>query len=195
MKMLEQWYVTSLEDVGKLHIIDFNRLNGYWENNPARALKTIGSWLINRTCATYIECDLKQFPVHPGFQWEHVGNHEPLGQLYWNAFHNMFIGEIHFQDAPDFSGRIYFEERGSKPVHFEGDIGQVSASTFALDVLPTMHKDDIWISILDERHHLILEFLDDLTTLISKHMEKQYGLQEPKKRRAAIRKKQLSLFD
>lgn len=182
MKVLEQYHITTLVDVGRMKSFDFHRLNGLWEDNPVHAMQSVGNWLIGRAYVTLIEGDLRAFPEYPGFQWQHTGSsHEPLGRLFWNMFHATFEGELFFHDSPDFSGSMHFEADEDGPartVSFSGDIGQVSASTFAIDVLPQMEKGDLWISVFDERHHLIMEVLDDIGANLRKRLEKLYGLEE-----------------
>ena len=46
MEIVEQKHIASLRDIGHINIIDFNRCNGLWENNPVMALEIIGNWLI-----------------------------------------------------------------------------------------------------------------------------------------------------
>lgn len=140
-------------------------------------MQNIGNWMIGRTYLTHLEVDMRQFPEVPGFPaWDHVGTHHiPLARLYWNMFHATTPGELQFHDAPDFSGLLYLEQ-GKPPIAFQGDIGQVSLSTFAIDVLPQMHKGDLWISIIDERHHVLIEFLEDIGALIHGGVTRALGL-------------------
>ena len=76
---------------------------------------------------------------------------------------------------PDFSGTIIFDDP-KQEVSFWGDIGRVSASTFGVDVLPHVHKGDLWISVVSEEIHIVLDFIDDVGSLIHEHVAKRLGL-------------------
>src|SRR6266702_7478194 len=129
MEVIAQKIFKSELDIMKLNIIDWNCLNGSWRN-PADAVRTISSWFLGRAVYTIAREDLAEFPERddwPG--WKHVGRHERLGRLYWNAFYGSDMGTITFADEPDFSGTLIFP--GYKR-HFWGDIGKVSAQCFAM---------------------------------------------------------------
>lgn len=157
MKVLDQGFFQSDYDILKLNIIDWNRLNGTW-GNPGDAIRTITSWLVGRAGYTVLESDLHRYPVRndwPG--WEHPGDHERLGRLYWNCFHASHLGELHFSDAPDFYGRIVTQD-GEQQIW--GDIGKVSAQAFAI-TQKKMGKHDIWVSVLDDVREVVIESLTD----------------------------------
>src|SRR5437879_4304313 len=84
---LQHKLIRSENDILDLNIVDWNRLNGYW-NSPSGAVHTIASWFINTAHATRIEMDISKAPIRNDFPgWKHVGDHERIGQLYWNWFH------------------------------------------------------------------------------------------------------------
>lgn len=177
MEIVEQKYITSLRDIGRLNVIDFNRCNRYWENNFVRALEFIGDCLINRSAYTIIHEDMRIYPNRDDFpDWEHVGKtHRPLGKLFWNMFLALYEGRLLFHDMPDFSGIMLFDGPISQ-VNFMGDIGRVSASTFGIDVLPQMHKGDLWISVVSEDTHIVIEFLEDIGRILSERVSKVLGI-------------------
>ena len=150
-------------DVLSLDIIDFNRLNGHWSNS-ADALKTIFSWFDGMAVVTVAE--LQNYIKAPGRDdwpgWDHVGSHEDVGKSYWNWFWwNHPKGELYFSDAPDFYGKF---EDGSR---FWGDVGRVSASTFAY-TQKMLRKHDLWISLLgDGSRQVLIEPLVDINKLFS----------------------------
>jgi hypothetical protein len=59
-----------------------------------------------------------------------------------------------------------------------GDIGQVSVSTFVLEVLPRLRKHDLWVSVLNDRRQVILEPLVDLHDLIAESMDEEWEREE-----------------
>jgi len=126
-------------------IIDFNRLNAVWKNS-GDALKTIFSWFDNVATITKVRIpDFHDAPIRDDWpEWKNIGNHPQIGKAYWNWF---FLhherGELNFSDAPDFYGE--FEGGGM----FWGDIGKVSASTFAM-TQKGMSAGDLWISLLED---------------------------------------------
>ena len=149
-------------DFLKLDIVDWNRLNGYWENT-GDALYSISSWLINTSRYTIIATDLHQAPSMSDFPgWDHVGGHESIGKLYWNRFHAYQKGTLVFSDAPDFYGTI---EDAHKGIHrFYGDIGKVSPSTLA-HTQRHLLAGDLWISVLNTQKQVIIEPFVDLVQL------------------------------
>ncbi len=174
--MVEQKHITSLRDIGHINIIDFNRCNGLWEDNPVYALEVIGGWLIGKAAYTIIHADLHAYPERNDFpQWEHIGNHKPLAKLYWNMFHATFQGTLTFHDMPDFSGKIILDDP-KREATFWGDIGQVSASVFGVEVLPQMHKGDLWISVISMDTQIVLEFLEDVGMLIHDRVANILGI-------------------
>ena len=144
--------ITSIKDILNLHIIDFGRLNGCWENE-LDAMETIGSWFINKAVVTQMK--IKDFhhspPCDKPFSWQHIGGHVSIGKRYRDWFDWVHPEEeLNFGDSPDFWGRI-----GDQM--FWGDIGKVSASTFAL-TQKGMGAHDLWISLLgDGSHQVIIE--------------------------------------
>lgn len=179
MKILKQAEIRSASDFSKLRIVDWHRLNGYWQNDVTMPLSVISAFLSNHATYTLIEDDLTVYPVRDDWpNWVHAGNgsHERLGRLYWNMFYACFGGEgtLIMGDMPDFQGTLAFP--GTQPVKFFGDIGQVSASTFVLDVLPKFTFHDLWITVFDEKHHLILEIQGDIQRVLSERMEEVFGI-------------------
>jgi len=144
MEIITQKLITSPFEILEADIIDFNRLNGVW-NNSGDALKTIFSWFDHSATITKVRIpDFHEAPVRddwPG--WDHIGHHAEIGQAYWNWFHLHKKGTLNFSDAPDFYG--VFEGGGM----FWGDVGKVSASTFAM-TQKGMSAGDLWISLLED---------------------------------------------
>lgn len=172
MKILEQGTIKDSYDIMKLNIIDWNRLNGSW-SNAGEALKTITSWFKGRAQYSIVEYDLTIAPNRNDWpEWNHIGNHERMGRLYWNTFKGREIeGEtLVFSDAPDFYGKmVAFEGCSRKFVDFWGDIGRVSAQAFAI-TQKSMRAHDIWISLPDEKHQIIIEVQSDIKALYAYHM-------------------------
>jgi hypothetical protein len=153
-------------DILEADILDFNRRNGYF-NNSGDALKTIFNLFDRLAVITtlYIPA-FQDAPIKDNWSgWEHCGNHTQYGQLYWNWFFQEHPGaQLTFSDSPDFYGVF---ESGSL---FWGDIGQVSASTFAM-IQKGMGKHDVWISVKgDGRVHTIIETLVDIPDLLARSM-------------------------
>lgn len=161
VEIIEQGIIMSAQDLARFSIINWNRLNGYWGNNPARALGVVDRWLAKRVGYTRARIDMKRFPERSDFpEWEHLGTpHKRLGQLFWNAFRAMEIGELKLADSPDLEGMLFMD--GYRNVPFLGDIGEVSASTFIFSML-RLNAGDLWISVPDAFHQIILEPLVNL---------------------------------
>lgn len=164
MKVLKQALFTDPFEIMELGIIDWGRLNGTWPNEGA-AVKTIGRGLLGNATYTSIERDLRGYPERadwPG--WQHAGNHEYLGRLYWNMFRATFPhSELVFADEPDFYGTI---REGGIEQSLWGDIGRVSAQCFALTV-GRMRPGDLWVSVLDEQRQVIIESHHDYQQAIT----------------------------
>lgn len=143
----------SPNDLFKLNIIDWNRLNGYW-SNPLEALQSVGSWFTNTSHYTVMAIDITKAPQRTDFPgWDHVGHHEQVGELYWNWFHANHKGELHFSDSPDFYGNFQVDEG---KCGFYGDIGKASPIALA-SIQKQMVLGDIWISIVNEEKQVIIE--------------------------------------
>ena len=169
VEIVRQGIIESEYDLTDLQIIDWSRLYGYWRH-AGDAIHAISSWFIWRAMYTVVKCDLRQAPDRddwPG--WKHVGHHEQLGRLYWNTFHYTQKGSLSFRDEPDFSGVLDFEDEGQGQVHFWGDIGKVSAVTFA-HIQKCMTKHDLWISIPAYDCQVIIEAADDIRALWMKKL-------------------------
>lgn len=161
--IIDQRMIYNSQDVLKLKIIDWNRLNGYW-NNPAEALDAITSWFAGNAYYSIIEHDIRAAPQRDDFPgWKHVGAHEEIGELFWNDFHDRLNGKLTFSDSPDFYGELYGED-GKVGNLFWGDIGQVSASAFA-HTQKQLSAHDLWISVLSETRQIIIEPLIDINSL------------------------------
>jgi hypothetical protein len=151
----------SASDIGRLDIVQWNQVNGYWGNNPARAMTVIDRWMSKRVGYTLVKVDMQEFPVRDGFpEWAHTGSpHDAVGRMFYNTFHATQKGELTFTDSPDLEGTIFME--GYRNVPFLGDIGQVSLSTFIFSML-RLNAGDLWISVPDAYHQVILEPLANL---------------------------------
>lgn len=158
-QILQQGMIKSPSDITTLHIIDFKRTNGYYNNDIFLAIDIVSKWLVDTTMYTIVELDLKQFPKRDDFPgWKHVGGHVPIGQLYWNFFQYQFgddSPELYFADMPDFTGS-FLDDNGIQRNVF-GDIGEVSVSTFMLEAVPYMQAHDLWVSVINENRQVILE--------------------------------------
>lgn len=157
VQIINQKLVTSPMDLLGLNIIDFNRLNGYW-NNTGDALTSIFSWLENFAVVTIYQInDFDQAPKRDDWpEWLHVGHHSHVGKKFWNWFlwyHPE--AKLYFSDEPDFWGE--YPDGGL----LCGDLGLVSASSFLL-AQASLGKGDVWISVLNGGHkHVMIEILAD----------------------------------
>lgn len=155
MAIIEQGRIRSGRDLLRLGIIDWNRLNNYWDNAD-EASSAIASWL-DGAAAMYgvIDHNLSDAPNRgdwPG--WKHIGHHPEMGRMYWNYFYHNHKGTLHFSDSPDFQGTLQFKDGSS--ARFWGDIGQVSASTF-MHTIRMLNTNDIWVSVIDSCTQIIIE--------------------------------------
>lgn len=170
MAIIESKLIESVYDLVDLRIIDWNRLNGYWDNE-LEAMETIANRFIGRATYSVIECDLYKVPYYRDrseLQWTHVGDsHWDLGYLYWNHFLFRDIGTIRFSDQPDFRGKFSFKDGST--AQFWGDIGVVSASTFA-HTQRGFRPGDVWISVLDSKTQVVIESHVDLHDLLVDHL-------------------------
>jgi hypothetical protein len=107
---IKQGMIKSASDISRLGIVDWNRLNGYWENDVTTAIAILNIWVAGHARYTIAHVDLTQFAERddwPG--WSHVGTqHKRIGRLYWNMFQSSFAeaGTLAFADAPDFQGAL-----------------------------------------------------------------------------------------
>jgi hypothetical protein len=164
VQIIERKMIESVYDLTDLGIIDWHRLNGYWRNE-ADAIEAVASWFIGRAEYSIVQCDLTKYPMldKEQFKWKHVGEgHWQLGYKYWSYFKQRNIGTIAFGDQPDFWGEFLFKD-GHK-ARFWGDIGNVSASTFAR-AQKWMREGDLWISVLDDFRQVLIEAQEDLAEL------------------------------
>ncbi len=161
-KIIRSEWIKSRNDLWELDFIRFQGgLNGYWRN-PEEAMDTIASWFVGRAVYSIVDVGdgFYTAPERTDFpDWKHVGNHVKVGKQYWNWFHQCSGAdeELHFSDSPDFWGRL-----GSNS--FWGDIGRVSASALAF-TQKQMGEHDLWISILDTSHQLVIETQKSLRDL------------------------------
>jgi hypothetical protein len=164
MKLKTQKQIKTKDDIFELGIIDFNRLNGVFQN-PNDALNTIFSWYELGAIVSIIDCsdiwgEVKTRNDFPG--WKHVGTHVEVGKKYWDFFWANFEGLentwLQFSDSPDFQGAIEGKT-------FWGDIGQVSASAFAISQ-KQMDKGSLWITIIDNGNtHVLIESLVNIVDI------------------------------
>ncbi len=172
--IVEQETIRSSDDISKLNIINWSRLNGYWDNNPARVMQFITGWLMNKATYTIAHVPLRTYPAlatWPG--WKQGGRQEELGRLFWNSFLAAGKATLTFSDEPDFEGTMQTDAR-PEPFQIYGDIGKVSASTFAF-TLARMREGDLWISVLDEETQVILELLFDLRDAVESFLDEQFS--------------------
>jgi hypothetical protein len=179
MGIIKQGVISSVEEIGSLKIMDFSRCNGVWQNNPVTAMKVAEKWMVGRMRYTILEIDMSKYSQRndwPG--WKHTGHHEPLGRMYWNCFfaNDNGHGVLEFSDSPDFAG-TFCSSKSEKETRFYGDIGQVSASTFLIDVLPRMDESDLWVTVLNKNTQVILEPLCDIGDMMKKSMLDFLGIE------------------
>jgi hypothetical protein len=161
-------------DLMALNIVDWNRLNGYWDN-PAEALETLSSWFVGTSYYTVVDLDITKAPERDDFPgWEHVGGHERIGKLYWNWFHASLKGKLVFSDSPDFYGEIQI---GDKIQHFWGDIGKVSPFALA-QTQKSMDIGDLWISIVSTKQQVVIEPVVSLVNLWGEILWEKYPCPE-----------------
>jgi len=167
-KIIKSKLIESPMDIIELDIIDFNRLNGYW-NNSKEALDTIFSWFNGIASATIMKFDnYFDAPKRDDFpNWKHCGYHEEIAQEYWNWFFWNYPNpnnKLYLSDSPDFHG--IFEKH-----FFWGDIGKVSASAFAM-TQKQMGMHDLWISLLGQGDwHVVIEPLVSIIDLWDKGLK------------------------
>lgn len=143
-------------DLARLGIVDWHRYKPYWKS-PQHVIESVGSRFVNGFNFMVVEMDLREFPKRDDFpKWNHIGNHEIYGRLYWNHFHYTFEGDLQFDDAPDFSGTIFYKDRIPSEYRFWGDIGQVSPITF-LETWRFLAPHTLWISVLNEDTQVIIQ--------------------------------------
>jgi hypothetical protein len=172
--VIEQGIISTSNDLCKLQIIDWHRLNGDFENNPARAVQLATNWLTLKATYTIAHIPLRTYPTRndwPG--WKQGGQQESLGRLFWNAFLATRRGTLTFSDEPDFAGSYQATSR-PEPFQVYGDIGQVAASTFIF-TLAHMSEGDLWISVLDEETQIILELLFDLQNAVATFLDELFA--------------------
>jgi hypothetical protein len=173
-RIIEQGTIRTSDDISKLQIINWSRLNGDFDNNPARVMQFITGWLMNKANYTIAHVPLRTYPAlatWPG--WKQGGRQEELGRLFWNSFLAAGTATLTFSDEPDFEGTILTDAR-PEPFQVYGDIGKVSASTFTF-TLARMSEGDLWISVLDEETQVILELLFDLHDAVACFLDEHFG--------------------
>lgn len=162
MAILEHGVFRSADDLVRLEIIDWHRLNGYWRHS-GEALDSVSSWLIGTSHWSILRQPMRDDSYAPNWpRWKHVGDHEYFGRLFWNHFHANYSGELILGDEPDFTGVIRWKDDAS--TYFCGDFGQVSASVFAL-MIRQLRAHDLWISVLDDTTQVVIERLVDMSAL------------------------------
>jgi hypothetical protein len=165
MKVLDHGLIQSEQDIMKLNIIDWRRHRPW--SDPQAALHTIFSWFDHVAHYTIFETDMDASPKRDDFPgWDHVGDHEAYGEMYWNWFHYWHgeYGELHFSDAPDFYGSFKFPD---KTQHFWGDVGQCSVQAFS-HAQKQMSEGDLWISIRGTKKQVVIESHLDILNFSAK---------------------------
>ena len=150
MTVLNKTQLLHPDDVLTLNLIDFTRLNGYWDN-LLQAAETIFSWWDGAIVTTIKHENYHDAPERedwPG--WEHTGDHPFQGRQYWNWFwHDRPNGcKLVFSDSPDFWGHL---DDGSG---FWGDIGMPSASAVAL-TQKSMGAHELFIFVHGPVHYVL----------------------------------------
>jgi hypothetical protein len=156
--------IRSEQDIMKLNIIDWKR-HDPWPD-PQAAMHTIFSWFNHMAHYTIVEEDMSQCPERNDFPgWDHVGDHEAYGRLYWNWFHYWHgdHGKLHFSDSPDFQGSLTYKDNEHL---FWGDVGQCSPQAIA-HTQKQMRAGDLWVSIRATNIQIIIEPTVSLIDLFS----------------------------
>jgi len=161
VKVTDQFLITDMGSLSKLGLWDISRELKTYHNlsymDIANGLYNACSHLF---IATIIEHDTTLYPNDPEWpNWKHnsdsSGWHEIIGHCYWNFFKSTKrVGTLAFHDSPDFSGTLVQDDGIHK---FYGDIGQVGAFTWLFDVYPSLNPGDLWVSLPDAQHQIILE--------------------------------------
>lgn len=155
--ILEQGIISSVGDFVRLNIVDWKRHKPC--KSEQQAMDVVSSWFVNRFAYTIAKVDLFKYPERDDFPgWKHAGNHEEIGQMFWNHFKYCFDGELRFHDSPDFSGVIYHRNSTPQEYPFYGDIGKVSPMAIR-DIIDGLYPYTLWISVVDEHTQVILERL------------------------------------
>lgn len=169
-QVISQKILVDSLDLEELHIIDWSRFKPTWKNT-SEAIRGLGAIVRGHFAATLVSYDLRQEPERSDFpqDWEHQGSsHNALARVFWNFYRNHQMGEIALSDKPDFGGTFV---HGEQTVDVWGDFGQVSPISFLLTIW-SMKKGDLWVSVPDEQHQVILECVEDF----QKHMERVEAL-------------------
>ena len=154
----EQGIIHSTSDFVRLNIVDWKRFSPYW-NSEQQVMDTLSTWFVGRFDYTIAKVNLSQYPDRNDFPgWEHTGDHESIGRLFWNHFKYVFEGELRFHDSPDFSGVIHHRDRIPQERRFYGDVGKVSPIAMR-DTLRSLSPYSLWISVIDEYTQVILKRL------------------------------------
>jgi hypothetical protein len=154
--ILDHGIIRSVGDFVRLGIVDWTRYKPYWKS-PQQAMEIVSSHFMKRMGFLVAHLDLYEYPDRDDFPgWKHAGRHEELGRLYWNHFHAVFSGKMHFHDQPDFSGVIIHKDRSPTDWSFWGDLGQVSPITI-LDISRALLPHTMWISVLDTQTQVVIE--------------------------------------
>lgn len=199
--IVEKGIIRSASDFIRLNIVDWKRFSPYWDSEQ-HAIDTLSTWFVGRFDYTIAKVNLFQYPERNDFPgWKHAGNHEEIGEMFWNHFKYCFEGELNFHDSPDFSGTIYHKDRTPQEWRFCGDIGKVSPIAMR-DTVQGLSSYTMWISVIDEHTQIILERLipqdPNMTFMITGHDDEKYLVEEliPKSAHQIQTKalKQLALF-
>ncbi len=98
--VLDHGISRSVGDFVRLGIVDWMRYKLYWRS-PQQSMQVVSAPFINKMSFLVAQLDLHEYRERNDFPgWKHVGAHEELGRLYWNHFHYVFEGELHFHDQP-----------------------------------------------------------------------------------------------
>lgn len=160
--IVDHGIIRDQNDFLKLDIVDWTRYHAHWKN-PQACMKRVSAVFINQYAYKIIDLNLLAYPQRNDFPgWRHVGNHEEMGQLYWNHFHHDFPGsELYFHDSPDFGGVIRYtdQRKDHYPINefpFSGDIGRVSPIAI-IDSMQGRANHCLWISVSSIKRQVILK--------------------------------------
>ncbi|HEY6410663.1 MAG TPA: hypothetical protein VIY29_24690 [Ktedonobacteraceae bacterium] len=77
---IKQGMIESASDISKLGIVDWNRLNGCWENDVTTAIAILNTWVAGHARYTIAHVDLTQFAERDDWPGGVMGVPVAIGQ-------------------------------------------------------------------------------------------------------------------
>lgn len=154
IKIIEEGIIRSTNDFVRLNVVDWKRFKPYWKSEQ-HAMDNLGLHFLGM-CYTIAKVPMCEYPERDDFPgWQHVGDHESMGRVFWNFFHYIYDGKLFFYDKPDFSGIIYYKDEEPAERKFHGDVGKVSPIAMR-ETVSAIHDYNIWISMIDENTLILI---------------------------------------